>query len=112
MVIRLCHCGRPKPCADHPPRPKPRMAERRKASWLRARVAALQRDGHTCRHCGATMRTATLHVHHIVPRSQCGPTMLQNLVTLCEVCHPVVEREGRFFRGKACDTTLVSRERK
>jgi 5-methylcytosine-specific restriction endonuclease McrA len=101
MVIRLCHCGRPKPCAAHPPRPKPRMAERRKASWLRARAAALQRDGHTCRRCGASMRTAPLHVHHVLPRSEGGLTVLDNLLTLCEQCHPIVERESRFFREDA-----------
>jgi 5-methylcytosine-specific restriction endonuclease McrA len=101
MAIRLCHCGRPKPCAAHPPRPKPRMAERRKASWLRARAAALQRDGHTCRRCGASMRTAPLHVHHVLPRSEGGLTVLDNLLTLCEQCHPIVERESRFFREDA-----------
>jgi 5-methylcytosine-specific restriction endonuclease McrA len=97
MVIRLCHCGRPKPCAAHPPKPKPAMAERRKAFWLRARAATLQRDGHTCQRCGATMRTARLHVHHVVPRSQGGITALENLLTLCERCHPIVEHERPVF---------------
>jgi 5-methylcytosine-specific restriction endonuclease McrA len=77
------------------------MAERRKASWLRARAAALQRDGHTCQRCGATMRTATLHVHHIVPRRDGGVTTLENLLTLCEQCHPIVERERSVFREDA-----------
>jgi 5-methylcytosine-specific restriction endonuclease McrA len=68
------------------------MAERRKASWLRARAATLQRDGHTCQRCGATMRTARLHVHHVVPRREGGLTAIDNLLTLCERCHPLVER--------------------
>jgi 5-methylcytosine-specific restriction endonuclease McrA len=40
------------------------------------------------------MRTATLHVHHIVPRSKGGLSTLENLLTLCEVCHPLVERSS------------------
>lgn len=104
MVIRLCHCGRPKPCSAHPPRPKPAMAERRKASWLRARAAALHRDGHRCVRCGATpTETLRLHVHHIVPRARGGSHTLENLVTLCDVCHPLVERgkaEVKTFSGE------------
>ena len=97
MVIRLCHCGRRKPCSAHPPRPKPAMAERRKASWLRARTAALQRDGYACQRCGAPKATKTLHVHHIVPRSHGGPTTLDNLITVCESCHPIIERLDVLF---------------
>jgi 5-methylcytosine-specific restriction endonuclease McrA len=43
------------------------------------------------------MRTATLHVHHVVPRSEGGLTALDNLLTLCEQCHPIVERERSVF---------------
>jgi 5-methylcytosine-specific restriction endonuclease McrA len=95
MVIRLCHCGRPKPCADHPPSPKPRFSDRT-AAWQRARKAALHRDGHRCVRCGATStETLRLHVHHIAPRAQGGTHALKNLLTLCDVCHPRVERGKR-----------------
>lgn len=43
------------------------------------------------------MRTATLHVHHVVPRSEGGLTALDNLLTLCERCHPIVEHERPVF---------------
>jgi hypothetical protein len=80
------------------------MAERRKASWLRARAATLQRDGHTCRRCGATKHTVTLHVHHVLPRSEGGLTTLDNLLTLSEQCHPIVEHERPgYLERKRCD---------
>ncbi len=47
------------------------------------------------------MRTATLHVHHIVPRSKGGLSTLENLLTLCEVCHPLIESEARSFMDEA-----------
>jgi hypothetical protein len=35
------------------------------------------------------------------------------LLTLCEQCHPIVERERSVFLDrKRCDTPLVFRERK
>jgi 5-methylcytosine-specific restriction endonuclease McrA len=45
------------------------------------------------------MRTATLHAPHSVPRSEGGLTTLDNLLTLCEACHPVVERAGGLPSG-------------
>ena len=55
---------------------------------LRAKV--LRRDNYTCRDCGATPRKDTnvkLHVHHIVPVSKGGKTVLSNLITNCDVCN-------------------------
>jgi len=45
---------------------------------------ALERDENTCVSCGST---ENLSVHHIVPRNQGGPNELENLATLCDVCH-------------------------
>ena len=45
---------------------------------LRARVLA--RDGHACRNCGSHR---ALHAHHVIWRSRGGPTVLDNLQTLC-----------------------------
>jgi len=46
------------------------------------------------------MRTVTLHVHHIVPRSKGGLSTLENLLTLCELCHPLVERGKADIAGE------------
>lgn len=66
--------GRSKSAVDDPT-PKP----------LRNRVLA--RDGHRCRSCGD--RTCVM-VHHIVWRSDGGPTVASNLITLCARCHALV----------------------
>jgi hypothetical protein len=80
MPTRLCHCGRPKPCAAHPPLPKPRFSDRT-AACQRGRKAALHRDGHRCTRCGATpSETLRLHVHHIVPKAQGGSHALENIL--------------------------------
>ena len=52
---------------------------------LRAKVLA--RDGHACKNCSSRR---ALHAHHVVWRSQGGPTVLDNLLTLCNRCHGLV----------------------
>lgn len=47
--------------------------------------AVLNRDDYTCQ-CCKTKKT-TLHVHHIVYRSNGGSDKMDNLITLCENCH-------------------------
>lgn len=52
--------------------------------WLRYQV--LERD-RRCLLCGATTDDTKLHVDHIIPWSQGGPTELDNLQTLCARCN-------------------------
>lgn len=62
-------------------------------TWPAARAAALARDGHRCRVCGATR---DLHVHHLRPvRLFAHPADAHrpdNLVTLCARCHRRAEQ--------------------
>jgi 5-methylcytosine-specific restriction endonuclease McrA len=44
----------------------------------------LRRDGYMCRNCGFR---SVLHVHHVWFRSQGGPDLAWNLLTLCSACH-------------------------
>lgn len=58
-------------------------------NWAEARSAALARDGHACRSCGATKRLA---VHHIRPYREfrgdyAAANKPENLKTLCPSCH-------------------------
>ena len=56
---------------------------------LKKRVKA--RDGNQCQTCGDIfLLYGRLEVHHIVPRCQGGPDELENLVTLCDLCHAVL----------------------
>lgn len=46
------------------------------------------RDEFRCRYCGRSVDDRiVLHVDHVIPRSQGGPTTLENLVTACSDCN-------------------------
>ena len=57
---------------------------------LRRRV--LERDGWRCQECGSMK---DLQVHHMKPRGQLSGDVMNNLITLCVVCHRRVHR-GRL----------------
>lgn len=73
-------------------------------NWYEQRRKARERDGHECRACGISEPELDyeLHVHHVTPRRQFidsegnfdheGANRLDNLITLCQSCHP--EWEG------------------
>ncbi len=52
--------------------------------WKFRRAYILRRDGYHCRKCGST---GSLHVHHIVHRSERCDHSKSNLITLCNLCH-------------------------
>lgn len=62
-------------------------------NWNRQRKAARERDNHTCQHCGKVGRN--LPVHHVRPfrlfTDYREANRLENLITLCSVCHGVAE---------------------
>lgn len=51
------------------------------------RFEVLTRDGYRCRYCGATAKTSTLHIDHVLPKSKGGRDDLANLVTACVDCN-------------------------
>lgn len=63
-------------------------------AWRAARASALARDGHRCS-AGRLLGGACselLHVHHLIPvRAGGAPYNPDNLLTLCDRHHPVVE---------------------
>ena len=59
------------------------------ATPARLRERVFRRDGHRCRSCGSRR---ALHAHHVVWRSQGGATKLDNLITLCGICHGLVHQ--------------------
>lgn len=57
-------------------------------NWDSLRRAVYARDRHRCTRCGRKGgRRVALHAHHIVPLSRGGTNTLENLATLCDVCH-------------------------
>lgn len=49
----------------------------------------LDRDGWRCRNKACGMRNS-LHVHHVIYRSQGGVDESWNLITICNECHDLV----------------------
>lgn len=57
---------------------------------LRLRFLVMRRDNFKCRHCGASPATAAnveLQIDHIQAWSKGGPTLVENLQTLCTNCN-------------------------
>lgn len=57
----------------------------------RARI----RDGNACRWCS---RVSCLQVHHIRYRSEGGGHEVNNLITLCQVCHARAHTNKRLYQ--------------
>ena len=55
----------------------------------------LARDNYTCQKCKGKSKDSRLEVHHIVFRSQGGPDIVINLITLCKTCHQALHN-GEF----------------
>ncbi len=60
-------------------------------SWTTQRRKVRQRDGNQCQICGDTPASpyCQLQVHHIRTRAEGGADELDNLATLCDLCHAV-----------------------
>lgn len=78
------------------------------------RVAVLERDHHACRHCHwsharkiANDPRTFLELHHIEHHADGGENTLDNLITLCNVCHDEVHRR-RISREELIRLLLVS----
>ena len=54
------------------------------------RRAVYRRDGFMCVICGDPR---SLQIHHFVPRGKGGSDEMDNLVTLCGMCHGVVHKK-------------------
>jgi len=45
------------------------------------------RDDFTCQYCGATLSAKALTIDHVIPSSQGGKTIFENVVAACEACN-------------------------
>ncbi len=51
------------------------------------------RDGNRCQYCGKRFPTSELTIDHVIPRSQGGQTVWENVVSACVACN--VRKGGR-----------------
>lgn len=63
--------------------------------WRKLSLAGRRRDANRCQICGDVAPIeyspfGSPHAHHITPRSQQGPDSLDNIITLCDLCHAVL----------------------
>ncbi len=78
---------------------------------------AFKRDDFICQKCGFHNPNITdLEIHHIKPRVFGGEDILDNLITLCSICHNYAPDSEKFFikylnekiDGKILDTFRIS----
>jgi len=58
----------------------------------------LKRDNFTCKKCGFRGKETELEIHHIIPKFEGGKDMIENLVTLCSICHKHAPDKGIEFK--------------
>lgn len=69
--------------------------------WKHIRNLVLDRDGHKCRTCGAKETERELHVHHSTYEHIYDElNHLDDLITLCSVCHRGLHNKYNFKRFK------------
>src|SRR5688572_16171970 len=98
--MALCpepRCPHLRPCPDH----EGRRGNRPQRTWMSLRAQVLTRDGYRCVACGYApwpwylSEAGTMRVDHIVPRVAGGSDTLDNLQTLCRVCHAAKTKAER-----------------
>lgn len=52
-----------------------------------SRVNVMTRDGFRCQYCGDRLPMSKLNYDHVIPRSQGGKTVWENIVTACYACN-------------------------
>ena len=64
--------------------------------WKRQRKLAKERDKNTCQVCKTSANeigTKNIDVHHIIPYMESKNNSLDNLITLCDKCHHLLEND-------------------
>jgi DEAD/DEAH box helicase domain-containing protein len=81
-------------------------------NWSKIRRVVLQRDNYTCQVCGSVQGERPFHVHHKTPfkafTSIEQAHALDNLVTLCPMCHQRVELSVKIKSGLSGLTYLLN----
>ncbi|USK91505.1 HNH endonuclease [Rossellomorea marisflavi] len=97
-------------CADHKRKKKEKVVYSKNKSfyrtqaWQDLRSFVYERDKGCCQRCGKFVFGKQAHAHHIVPVRIKPSLMLDadNIMMLCNKCHPIVEEETmeKYFPRK------------
>ena len=92
--VLYCRCGRDKIIANGHCATCYTLKRQDEAYFGGLREAVLERDGYSCRVCGASGRDKrSITVHHRVP----GRSLLHLMISLCPGCHAKVHRTKAVF---------------
>ena len=80
---------------------EPTLVAKLRQKHKKLRNNVLQRDGNSCVLCGSSNE---LHMHHIVPLCHAELDTVDNLVTLCRVCHE--SRAHNFHHRSVIDEAV------
>ncbi len=83
----------------------------RSPEWRRKRARRLKLDRNACQKCGATSKEYRLEVHHLT-YERLGDERMEDLQTLCVLCHPVATSEQRRKKYAKRVLTVSDFERK
>ena len=72
----------------HNPSQRKRSRDKKRELDL-LRPQLLLRCANCCEKCGR-YRPFGLAPHHIIPRSHGGPNTMENLISLCQICHDAI----------------------
>lgn len=78
------------------PKSKPKTKRSKPGVPPQVAESVLERDHHRCRLCGSG---SNLHLHHIVYRSEGGPHVEENLITLCSLDHNRVHSDKKVWQS-------------
>lgn len=73
-------------------------------SYQKLRQQVLERDNYTCQIC--LKKFDKLDVNHIIPRSKKGIDSINNLTSVCEKCHSLIELAPKRIIKKILETVL------
>lgn len=54
---------------------------------LNLRKRVIERDGYYCVYCDEDLTNGEIHIDHVIPEAQGGPTTFDNLQVTCRKCN-------------------------
>jgi len=85
--------------------------------WKRRSLEVLERDQGICQNCGKSNFEIVLHAHHRnYTMSDPWDEPMENLITLCEICHPIEQKNlgaaARDVAGALMKSNWTVKQRK